>query len=177
MARLSFGSTAVSRDYDVVGTVERAIVDLTSSEVKSYVVHTTIPPIHDILVPVGAVGELDDELSVDLTTEQLRGMPDFIDASFGPWVTPQRPVPHKEVLVPSNKVELSAATRVQGVDGNLGTVAGVIVDEMTYELTDVVIKVDFLGKVVVIPAAWVGHFRLGRIEVSCSRDELARYAA
>ncbi len=145
----------------MIGRVERAVIDLRTTEVKYYIVHKNEPSIRDIAVPPRATMERDDELVVDLIASEIQAIPEY----------------RRTHESSADTFEMTRHTRVQCIDGYVGTIEGILVDDMTDEVTEVIVTADLLGKDAVVPAAWIGHLRHGHIELQCSKDEIARYVS
>ncbi|MBI2952791.1 MAG: PRC-barrel domain-containing protein [Chloroflexi bacterium] len=164
---MNFGAFAVSRVGEAVGTVERVILDLATNEVLSYVVHSTVGIERDVIVPDSAVSETDDALVLNINQAEVERLADYVPAraiGLG-GASPSSPAPPQTV-------EISTRTRVECVDGHLGVVEGVVVDEFTMEVTRLIVQVGDQGRSATVPMEWVSSLHSTKITLQCTRADI-----
>lgn len=164
---MNFGAFVASRENDVVGTVERVVLDPSTNEVLEYVVHLTLDAKRDVVVPIAAVLEMDDELVLNLSSSEVERLPDYLS---------KREAAELESLGFSpftvEAIELSNHTRIRCIDGEVGTLEGVVTDEFTAEITDLIVRVGRDGRRAVVPLAWASSLRGDLVELQCAKSEI-----
>lgn len=164
---MNFGAFVASRDNDSLGTFERVVLDLTTNEVLGYVVHKTANRNRDVVVPSSAVSEVDDALVLNLSLSEVENLPDYFEASRTARPGLEGPLP-----VLPDTVEVSAQTKVECIDGEVGAIEGVIVDEFTDEVTDLIVRLKDGRRSATVPLAWASSLRDDVIKLQCARSEL-----
>lgn len=181
---LYIGAIVESEDGQDVGTVERVILDLASNEVTYYVVHSDTGRRRDFLVPAELADERERILSLRIPSKELEKLPDYLEVEYG--LPPDRfratageggPAPEREIKVPQKlpedqTAELSRGEPVDCVDGEVGALEGVVVDELTDEVTDLVVGVTRRRKSARVPTAWASRLGPTRIQLQCSTPEV-----
>ncbi len=166
---MNFGAFVADRENDVVGTVERVVLDLTTNEVVEYVVHKTLKGERDVVVPMSAVSEMNDELVLNLNSSDVEKLPDYINRITRDVRAALQGV---AALVPPETIEVSNKTRVEGIDGEIGTLEGVIIDEFTAEATDLIVRLKKPAGSATIPMAWASSVRSDVIRLQCARGDI-----
>lgn len=159
---MNFGAFVGTREGEVLGTIERLLVDIATNQVQGYVVRLTGGSHREVVVPIAAVEDMNDGLTLNLNLATAEKLPEYremgsISVSAG--------------LGRPDIVELFARTRVECTDGEVGLLIGLVVDEMTNEVTDIVVRLKD-GKSVPVPLAWASSLRGDRISFQCARAEI-----
>ncbi len=178
---MDFGADVSSSLGDVVGTVERVVMDLDTNEVLEYIVHKTVGLVGDVVVPNGVVSNTtNDALVLSIPTSAVEGLPDYVHSKFGARLHPPGagpPAPTAPVSAAPKSVEISGKTRLECEDGQIGNVEGVVVDEMTSEITDLIVEVRALRRKVRVPMAWTSSLQNEVIRLQCVRADIEGLAS
>ena len=185
---MDFGADVSSSLGDVVGTVERVVMDLDTNEVLEYIVHKTVGLVGDVVVPNGVVSNTtNDALVLSIPTSAVEGLPDYVHSKFGarlhppgaplPGIGAGPPAPTAPVRAAPKSVEISGKTRLECEDGQIGNVEGVVVDEMTSEITDLIVEVRALRRKVRVPMAWTSSLQNEVIRLQCVRADIEGLAS
>lgn len=165
---MNFGAFVVSRENDVIGTLEAVVLDLTTNEVLRYGVHLTTGRLRDVGIPNSAVGEIDDDLVLNLSLREIESLPDSV-----PMTGPARMgIGGMAPAARDQAVEISRQTRVECVDGEIGVVEGLVIDELTSEATDLVVWLKDRKRSARIPMAWASSLRPAMITLQCTKAEM-----
>lgn len=194
-----------ARDAQDAGRVWRVAIDPTINKVTHLVVHKGFLLGRNVVVPIADVQRVEDgHVYLDLTTEQLKGLPDFEETDFLPpeegWDYPLAyppggviwpmsmswagastyPVLSNAVVkhnIPEQDVTIDHGTHVECVDGHAGKVDRVMVDDVTNEMTGFVIRQGFLFTHDVHASVdWVDHVDDSGIHLKLTRKELEERA-
>ncbi len=170
---MNFGAYVASRDDEVVGTIERLIIDRSTSEVLSCVVHSTVGRERDVVVPISAIRDIDDGITLNLSAPEVENLPDHSFAKLSSGMG----MPGLEAPASSDVVEFSARTQVECEDGELGTLIGLEVDEFTAEAGELLVRRQDRTStdeqsIAAIPLAWASSLRSDRIKLQCSRADI-----
>lgn len=165
---MNFGAFVATREEDVLGTIERVLLDPATNEVQGYVVHTTLGRDRHVVVPIRAVHDMDDGLALNLSSAEAEKLPDYVTTGFGAGtVGPSSGLPDWSQII-----ELSVQTRIECADGDVGTLGGIVVDEMTAEVTDIIVQLKDRRRSAPVPLAWASSLRGDRIKFQCARAEI-----
>jgi hypothetical protein len=168
---VNFGAFVVTPEEDVLGRLDRLLMDSVTNQVHAYIVRLTSGSNREVVVPLAAVVDIEDGLVLDLDLAALEMLPDYraaapVTSSHSLTTNPgKRPDRVKNFV-------LSAETRVECADGEIGSLRGVSIDEMTNEVTDVNVHLNDVGRLVRIPLAWASSIHADRIRFSCARSEI-----
>lgn len=171
-------------DGQDVGTVERIIVDLETNEVTHYVVHSEVGRRRDLMVPAVFTEERGHILSLRITPEELANLPEYLEVKYG--LPPHglkvkpgegRPAPGPGLgMAPQGlegrTVELTDGEPVECEDGEVGSLKGIVVDELTDEVTDLVVEVARWQKFATVPTVWASRLGPTRIQLQCAKSEV-----
>lgn len=81
--RIDLGSDVFGSDGEKVGSVERIVVDSNTKEIHKFIVHRGFLTHNDKLVDIAMVsGQDDDGLRLDLTSDQVNELPDYVEERF-----------------------------------------------------------------------------------------------
>ncbi len=85
--RINLGTKVMSADGKDVGKIDRLVVDPRSERMQEFVVRKGFFVEHDIIIPIGdvvdGVGNDDDaEIHLRLTADQVKQLPEFVEASY-----------------------------------------------------------------------------------------------
>lgn len=81
--KIDLGTDVFGSDGEKVGTVERIVVDSNTKAIHQFIVHRGFLTHDDKLVDVDMVsGQGDDGLRLDLTSEQVDQLPDYVEERF-----------------------------------------------------------------------------------------------
>jgi len=179
---LYIGAFVESEDGQDVGTVERIILDLASNEVTYYVVHTEVGRQRDVLVPAEVADAREHILSLSIPSEEVEKLPDYLEVKYGLPPSPVRPTVRKlaigreggavQWLPEGQTAELTGGQPVDCVDGEVGTLEGVQVDDVTAEVLGLVIGVTRRRKSARVPTAWASRLGPTRIQLQCNIQEV-----
>lgn len=81
--RIDLGTDVFASDGEKVGTVERIVVDSNTKEIHKFIVHRGFLTHDDKLVDIEMVtGQDADGLRLDLTSDQVNELPDYVEERF-----------------------------------------------------------------------------------------------
>jgi sporulation protein YlmC with PRC-barrel domain len=81
--KIEIGSKVNSSDGQNIGSVDRLIVDPTTSEVRAAVIRKGVFLPRDIEVPISSLtGSPDGELAVDISADEVKNLPEFAEAMY-----------------------------------------------------------------------------------------------
>jgi len=83
--RINLGTKVVTADGTDVGKVDRLVVDPRTDRMQEFVVRKGFFVEHDVIIPIGEVEDRvgnDDTIHLRMTAEQVKQLPEFIEASY-----------------------------------------------------------------------------------------------
>lgn len=177
------------------GRVDRVILHPETNQVHHLVIDTSPLLTWFVVVPVERIRRSSHEaVYLDLTTEELRQQPTFVETDYEPapvtYVPPPGfpPASHTLFLRPAIKVrgvehkrkhpedfEIRDGMPVEALDGPIGVVDEVVLDPFTRKLTAFVVRRGrFLPRDVTIPLAYVREVEAGRVLLDLTRAQVER---
>jgi uncharacterized protein YrrD len=197
------GANVHTRDDRDAGKVWRVAMDPTINRVTHIVVHKGFLMGRNVVVPIAEVRKVDDgHLYLDLTTEQLKKLPDFQETDFLPpeegWEYPLAyppggviwpmsmywagastyPILSNAVVrenIPDQDVTLDTGTNVECVDGHCGKVDRVLVDDDTNAVVGFVIRKGLLfTRDIHADVSWIDHVDADGVHLKLRKDEVEK---
>lgn len=197
--RLDIGSAVFAKDGEI-GHVERVIVDPTTNEVTHLVVNTGgLSPRQVVLEGGHVVAYRTRGIHVALQTEDVAGLPDFIERDFlvppDEWVPPAdypaaaalwpiagqvyTPVPIEERRnVPQPSIDLFEGMDVECADGPIGSIDEIVLDPRTRRIQAIVVTSGLLApESTIIPVGPDVLVTASRVVLPCAKAELKDFVA
>lgn len=174
---LYFGAIVETVDGQDFGIVERVVVDLNTNEVTQYVVHSEVGRHRDVMVPATIADERIHILSLGVGLKELDGLPDYQGGRYGLASQVTRGLAGEGAATSptgfdGQSVELVKGETVECSDGEVGPLKGVAVDEITDEVTGLIVDVGHSGMIATVPTAWARKLGPARIQLQCRKPEV-----
>lgn len=191
------GAAVIAED-ELIGRVERLIVSPGTGEVTGLVVRKGFVLARDIVIPIDAVDEAnEDEVHLGITIEQLNELPEFREEDYieapADWQSESRssgqgvlfrlrrlltgqdlrPARAGQTSASAGGRLLRAGQRVVCRDGDVGRLELVLLDEVTRRVAYLVVERGrLLTRETVIPVEWVSDIKRDRIYIDARREQL-----
>jgi uncharacterized protein YrrD len=181
------------------GHVDRVIIDPVAKKITHIVVHEPMLIGVDVIVPVeNIVSSTPKEVSLNLTRQELAGMPAYVDAAYAaaaemgmvggewmaypsgaamawPYATLDDPEhPPIESSIPKGELALRRGDAVEATDGHVGRIDEFLIDPKTDAITHLVLKKGHLWRerVITVPVSAIDRVETGMVQLKLSRQEI-----
>ncbi len=200
--KLRIGATVRTREGDEMGKVERVVLDPSTMEVETVVVHRGLILARDVAVPISLVQEADEaEVLLRIGRDQLDELPDFerrhremmppedvesyevyapgsiLFPLVPPYGVPGEPGPYElpepEIEAAPVEWDIVEGMPVRTLDGTAGIIDEVRTDSLTDKVGSIVVKsLTDPKKQVEIPIEFVSDVGPDRIKLSLTSQQV-----
>ena len=185
-----------------IGILQKVVVDPHTYRVVDLIVEKGLLQKKDRVLPVSIVEQTDnDNIYLSIQSEELSNYPEYRETEFqvpapgwepnSPyrreelrhWVTryglsaaadPVIPMIKKRVPqgIPSDTEPIGRGTPVRNIDGVIGKIDHLLVNEQTKEITDLVIQKGILRHQIVVPIDWVESVDMAGVSIRGTNEDL-----